>query len=663
MKNLLARQIKAATRDGDLNIEQFLQSVLTTYEEFERDAERVERGNDLMAEELEASHLALKQSMAELSSQSQRLKAVLDYVPHGICLYDDEGRIVEYNARFPERYGVPNDRDLHGQSLPTALSDAANTDKHGALQRLLLVEHAVLPATKHSSVEQVWKQDLVLRVTRDPVDGGGYIDTVMDVTEEHVSRQHIQRLATHDSLTDLPNRTLCQDLLADAIHGVKQNALAAILCLDLDRFKAVNDSFGHAIGDALLIEVSKRLRGLLRSCDTAVRLGGDEFAVILRCLQRPEDAERTAKRIISRLSEPYQIEGHQICIGTSIGIEVITEADAADSDTLLRDADLALYAAKARGRNAFSLFRPEMCNQADRRRELEHELRYAVDRREFVVYYQPLFNLATQSMRGVEALARWRSPSRGLLLPSDFIPLAEEIGVIDRIGAQILEMACRDACNLPGDLTVTVNLSAAQVRSDHLLPLISRVLAETGLRPDRLELEIAKPLMISASETTLDLLYDLKALGCRLSLSDFGTVFMRHLRSYPFDKIKIGNVFVRDLGLKSDSLGMIRMLTTMCRSMGIEFVAQGVETEEQLAVLKSESCDTVQGFLFSAPVPFKDIQSSILADRRAVAARDVLSKPHDDCNYLSVAPTLQPEPEPTHEELLSAPPQSEIFTG
>ena len=639
MKNLLAQQIKAATRDGDLNIEQFLQSVLTTYEEFERDAQRVERGNDLMAEELEASHLALKRSMAGLSSQSQRLKAVLDHVPHGVCLYDEAGRIVEYNARFPERYGIPKDRDLHGQSLPTALSDATNRDRHEVLQRLLLDEHAALPTTKHSSIEQVWMHDLVLRVTRDPVDGGGYIDTVLDVTQEHVRRQHIQHLATHDPLTGLPNRTLCQDLLADAIRSVKPNTLAAILCLDLDRFKAVNDKLGHPIGDVLLIEVSKRLRSLLKSCDTAVRLGGDEFAVILRCLKQPEDAERIAKRIISRLSAPYQIEGHEICIGTSIGIELIAKPDFADGDVLFRNADLALYTAKARGRNTFSMFQPEMCNQANSRRELERELRLAVDRREFVVYYQPHFDLATQSLRGVEALARWRSPTRGLVLPSDFIPLAKEIGVVDKIGAQILEMACRDACSLPDDLTVTVNLSAVQVQSDHLVPLISRVLAETGLRPDRLELEIGEPLMISIPETTLDLLSDLKAIGCRLSLSDFGAVFMTHVRSHPFDKIKVGNSFIRDLGLNSHSLTMIRTLTTMCRGMGIEFVAQGVETEDQLAMLKSESCNTAQGYLFSVPAPFEEIQSSILADRCAAAAFDVLSERDGDC--ISLVPELQ----------------------
>ena len=655
MKNLLARQIKAATRDGDLNIEQLLQSVLITYEEFERDALRVERANDLMAEELEASHLALKRSLAELSSQSQHLKAVLDHVPHGICLYDEAGRIVEYNARFPERYGVPKDRDLHGQSLLTALSDVANRDRHEALQPLLLDEHAALPTTKHTSIEQVWGHDLVLRVTRDPVDGGGYIDTTLDVTEEHARRQHIQLLATHDSLTGLPNRTLCQDLLADAIRSVKQDALAAILCLDLDRFKAVNDTLGHPIGDALLIEVSKRLRRLLRGCDTAVRLGGDEFAVILRCLKRPEDAEQIAKRIISRLSAPYQIEGYQICIGASIGIEVITKPDSVE--VLFRNADLALYAAKARGRNTFSLFQPEMCNQADRRRELELALRHAVDRREFVVYYQPIFEMATQSLRGVEALARWSSPTRGLVLPSDFIPLAEEIGVIDKIGAQILEMACRDACSLPDDLTVTVKLSTVQVQSDHLVPLITRILAETGLRPGRLELEIAEPLMISAPKATLELFHDLKALGCRLSLSDFGTVFMKHVHSCPFDKIKIGNSIVRDLGLKSDSLTMMRALTTMCHSMGIEFVAEGVETEDQLAVLKSESCDTAQGFLFSVPVPFKDIQSSMLADRRGLAAVDVLSERRGDCNNLPVAPELQPALELPQAAPSSAAPQ------
>jgi diguanylate cyclase (GGDEF)-like protein len=379
----------------------------------------------------------------------------------------------------------------------------------------------------------------------------------------------------------------------------------ALHCLDLDHFKAVNDTLGHPAGDALLHAVSERLQACVREVDTVARLGGDEFAIVQAAIEKPEDAALLARRILEVVSEPYDLNGHRVAIGLSIGI-AMAPGDGATCDKLLKGADAALYRAKGDGRGTWRFFEPEMDMRLQARRALELDLHAALANDELEVFYQPLFDLGKDRIGGFEALLRWRHPTRGMVSPAEFIPLAEEIGLIVPIGEWVLLNACIEASTWPDDVKVAVNVSPAQFKNGRLVRCVADALAASGLPARRLELEITETVLLNDSAATLATLHALRDLGASISMDDFGTGYssLSYLRSFPFDKIKIDQSFIRNLAAADDgSRAIVRAVIALGQSLGMRTTAEGVETEEQLEWLRSAGCLEVQGYLFSPPKP------------------------------------------------------------
>jgi diguanylate cyclase (GGDEF)-like protein len=433
----------------------------------------------------------------------------------------------------------------------------------------------------------------------------GWTITLEDVTLRRAAETAASERARLDPLTGLPNRLHLRERLEEALVQVATSDDAcAVLLVDLDRFKPVNDTLGHAIGDALLAKVADRLLATLRPCDTVARIGGDEFVVVQRGVTDPEESRVLARRIVDLIGRTYMIEGQLLTIGASVGVAVAPR-DGTDVDRLLKCADLALYRAKLDGRGAFRFFEAEMDARMQARRRLELDIRQALGRREFSLHYQPQLNLENDRVTGCEALLRWHHPERGLVPPGEFIPLAEEIGLIVPIGEWVIRQACRDAATWPAAITVAVNVSPAQFKGDRLVEVIVSALASSGLPASRLEIEITEGVLLQENERTLRTLHRLRALGIRVSMDDFGTGYssLSYLRSFPFDKIKIDRSFVADITQKPDGDAVIRAIAGLGRSLGMTTVAEGVETEDQMRRIRAEGCTDVQGYLVSRPIP------------------------------------------------------------
>jgi diguanylate cyclase (GGDEF)-like protein len=414
----------------------------------------------------------------------------------------------------------------------------------------------------------------------------------------------IEHLAHHDTLTDLPNRVLFHEKLEQALKYARRGRLVALHFLDLDEFKAVNDTLGHHIGDRLLQAVAQRLLDGLRETDAVARLGGDEFAILQTAIESPLDAIAFAERVIKMFAKPFEVAGHQIIVGVSIGIAFAPQ-DGLEADQLLKCADLALYRSKSDGRGIFRLFHAEMDARMQARRVLELDLHQALSADQFELFFQPLIDLRTKKVAGFEALLRWRHPTRGLVSPDQFIPLAEETGMIVPIGEWVIRQACAAAANWPGELKVAVNLSAVQFKSHNLVAATVAALRESGLLADRLEFEITETVMLHDTDATLTTLHQFQALGIHIAMDDFGTGYssLSYLRRFPFDRIKIDQSFVRELGERPDSMAIVRAVATLGRDLGMAITAEGVETRQQLDALEGAGCTEIQGYLFSRPVP------------------------------------------------------------
>ena len=430
------------------------------------------------------------------------------------------------------------------------------------------------------------------------------LGAIIDVTRRRQAEARITYLAFHDTLTGLPNRTQFRQRLEAALGQAKGGRDVAVLYLDLDCFKDVNDTQGHSMGDALLREVATRLQSAMdRSCSIA-RLGGDEFAIIQCDREQPRAATALARRLGEALGLPFTLDGHRLAITTSIGV-ALAPRDGPDADTILKAADLALYGAKAEGRGRFRFFEPAMSNRAERRRALALDLRRALAEQEFEVHYQPILRAGTLEPVALEALLRWRHPERGMVLPDDFIPLAEELGLIVPMGEWVMARACADAATWPGGVRVAVNLSAVQLDSRDLAANVATLLERSGLGPDRLELEITETVMLQESDATMATLHRIKAMGVRVALDDFGTGYssLSYLRSFPFDKVKIDRSFTRGLGGSPQGTAIMRAVLDLCAGLGMTTTVEGVETAEQLRAVTELGGVEVQGFLFSRAVP------------------------------------------------------------
>ena len=554
---------------------------------------------------LKAKELA-EQYSQEMTKLSQFLDSVIANIPASVIVQDLESqRILLANQQAERLFGGPG-RSMIGQLPGDCLAPAAagyleqqlargarSTKGHAAETR---VDTARGPRTLRSrtllSQNREGQADYVLFVAE-------------DATEELAAHAQIHHMAHHDALTGLPNRTLFNERLRQALVRGSENAkLTAALCLDLDNFKNINDSLGHAFGDKLLRELGKRLRRELREHDTLARLGGDEFAVVLTGLDGRDAACNTAQRLINAICPPFQIEGHQFTVGVSIGIAIAPD-DNDQAEQLLGYADMALYEAKRNGRNRYECFDVELDVAARQRRLVETDLRTALHLGQLQLHYQPVVDQQTSSVTGYEALLRWEHPTRGMVMPMDFIPIAEETGLIHELGTRALNLACQEAASWDSEQTVSVNLSAVQFKNGNLVHIVALALADSGLPPQRLELEITESVLLGNSEENVRTLRALKDLGVSISLDDFGTGYssLGYLRSFPFDRIKIDKSFVHDMCDSREAMSIIRAITDLSNSLMIKTTAEGVESEEQMRRLAAEGCSHFQGYLYGRPAP------------------------------------------------------------
>jgi diguanylate cyclase (GGDEF)-like protein/PAS domain S-box-containing protein len=457
----------------------------------------------------------------------------------------------------------------------------------------------------------------------------GFRGVGADVTQARKDQERITRLAHYDVLTGLPNRLSFLQALSGAWDARGRTSGCAVLCLDLDHFKGVNDSLGHPIGDALLVEAAHRLRACVGEAGIVTRLGGDEFAVVVRNDLEASALGALAQALVDALSLPYALNDHHVSIGASVGIAV-APADAADADTLLKNADLALYRAKGDGRGAYRFFEATMDVWAQERRALEIDLRSALRNDELKLFFQPLIGAKGHEITGFEALLRWQHPRRGVVGPDDFIECAEQWGLICKIGEWVLNQACRQAAAWPAPLKVAVNLSPNQFVAGDLVDQVRTALRESGLEPSRLELEITEGLLLRDTAGTLDQLRALKDLGVRIAMDDFGTGYssLAYLWRFPFDKIKIDRTFVAEMSGNPAIADILRTITLLGRTLNLEVTAEGVETAEQASILEDMRCDHFQGYLFGRPMPIADIPGYLLENtaqrlRRGPAEDDV----------------------------------------
>lgn len=565
-----------------------------------------------------AAALLDRRAKGQLGRQQIVLDSALENMSQGLCMFDADGKIVLFNERYAAmlgRTGIP----LAGRLLVDVLrEEQARGQRQGDAGEFFarLVADAREGRTTTDVVTRFGRS---IRVVNQPMQGGGWVATFEDITEWLEAQAKISHMARHDALTNLPNRVLFHEQLEQGLRRAGSNDQLAMLCLDLDHFKDINDSLGHPIGDALLKEVGRRLKATVGEHDTVARLGGDEFAVVQIGRSEEAAARVLAGRLVGVISAPYEIDDHQIVIGVSIGIS-LSPQDGSDPDELLKNADLALYRAKADGRGTYRFFETGMDARAQARRLLEMDLRAALQRDEFQAYYQPIRDVASGRVVAFEALLRWNHPQCGLIAPLNFIPLAEETGLIVQLGDFVLRSACNDAATWPDDVDVAVNLSPVQFKNPNLIASVTEALALSGLAARRLELEITESVLLQNSEATLTTLHELRAMGVRISLDDFGTGYssLSYLRSFPFDKIKIDRSFVSELATREDSMAIIRAVTGLGRSLGIVTTAEGVENDAQLELLRREGCNQVQGYLFSKPRPASDV--AIMLDRPRLLA-------------------------------------------
>jgi diguanylate cyclase (GGDEF)-like protein len=541
--------------------------------------------------------------------QQLLLDTVLNNMSQGVLLFDSETRLVFCNQRYIEMYGLLSDFVQPGCKLSSLLDHRIATGTFSGnpeeyIERLM----AEMAEGKTTSSVSKSSDGRVFSIVNKPLAGRGWLATHEDITERHRAQEQIAHMARHDALTDLPNRVMLRERLEHELRRVKRGESLAVLCLDLDHFKSVNDTLGHPIGDELLKIVADRLRRCIREPDTIARLGGDEFAIIMTAMTQPTDAVALSRRIRESITKPYNIGGHQIVIDVSIGISV-SPADASESDELLKNADLALYGVKADGRGNYRFFEPEMDARMKARRELEMDLRRALADGEFELYYQPLVNLQSNEITGFEALLRWTHPVRGLISPAEFIPIAEETGLIVPLGEWVLRKACNETASWPEHFKIAVNLSPAQLKGRNLVPLVVNALAASGLAPARLQLEITESVLMQNTFATLNTLNQLRELGVEIALDDFGTGYssLSYLRSFPFDKIKIDRSFINDLANGAEPLALVRAIAGLANGLSIISTAEGVETQDQLEKLQAVGCTEMQGYLFSHARPAEEI--------------------------------------------------------
>ena len=566
-----------------------------------------------------------RMSQQRLQLEKRRLDIAIDNMTQGLLLYDSSERLIVCNQRYIEMYGLSADvvkpgcafRDLieyrkKSGSFKGSVDDFCST----------VLRNVALGKVTHNIVETVDGRSI--QIVNRPLLDGGWLTTHEDVTQRIRSEARILHLAHYDALTDLPNRALFHERLKQALAALAPGRQLAVLYIDIDEFKSVNDSLGHLIGDELLKSVAARLRQCVGAANFVARLGGDEFAIVQTAVNSAADVVDLVDRVYEAIRAPYDCLGHQLTTDASIGIALAPE-HGEDLEQIIKNADLAMYAAKAAGRRTWRFFELAMDAQVQARRKLEIDLRQAIADGALEVYYQPSVSLADNGITGCEALLRWRHAERGMVSPAEFIPIAEETGLINALGEWVLTTACAEAARWPDDIKVAVNVSPVQFRSGTLALKIVAALAASGLAASRLELEITEAVLIRDDEAALGILHQLRAIGVRIALDDFGTGYssLSYLQRFPFDKIKIDRCFVGDIAEPGGSSCIVQAVVNIAAERRMTTTAEGVETQAQRDLLRALGCCEMQGYLFSPAKPAAEIRQLLLSHREPPAAVDV----------------------------------------
>ncbi|WP_235506485.1 EAL domain-containing protein [Altererythrobacter sp. Root672] len=575
-----------------------------------------------LADEILVGALEREALTARLEREVTISSAALENMGQGLSMFDEHDRLVRFNRKYAELYGIPEHLLTPGTAVSEILHHLIGTGLFPQSAEFYADLLGVL-VDEGGRHEVELADGRIIEIHVQPAPMGSWVATHEDVTEARRTADRIAYLAQHDTLTGLPNRSAFAENLSAAAGEARENCGLAVLTIDLDRFKEVNDTLGHPFGDRILEQAAARLRQVVGPDDVLTRLGGDEFAVIQSGTPDAEAASALAARIVDAIEQPFRFDGHTVAIGASIGISV-SPRDGKDADELLKKSDLALYRAKEENRGSFRFFETGMDARMQERRQLEAELRIAIEQGQFEVHYQPLLDTGTGRIASFEALVRWNHPLRGLVQPGDFIPIAEESNLIIPIGEWVLRQACHDARDWPEDVKVGVNLSPAQFKRGDLITVTLSALSNAELAPSRLELEITESVLLHDEAWVRSILERLSALGVSIAMDDFGTGYssLSYLRTFPFDRIKIDRSFVADLVGAGDSLAIVQATIQLSQKLGMETTAEGVETQEQLAILTGEGCTHAQGFLIGHPVRAEQARQLVAPqEQRKRAAR------------------------------------------